>query len=96
MWYLLVTLITLQFPGNQEGITPFVFEQPVFSSLEECQSFVYFQNQVITAYLQYEVPEAIGYRSMYCVPEEGLKELIEKGVIEPDDGQLESDPKKYI
>lgn len=83
MWYLLVTLITLQFPSNAEQITPFVFEQPVFESLEECQAFVYFQNQTITSYLQHEVPEAIGYRSMYCIPEKGLEELLEKGVIEP-------------
>lgn len=95
MWYILVTLITLQFPGNQEEISPYVFEQPAFESLEECKAFVYFKNALITQHLQADVPEAIGYRSIYCVPEKGLSELIEKGFIEP--VERETKPKEnYI
>jgi hypothetical protein len=73
-WFLVALMMTTYSDGGRDT---YLFSEPAFSSLEECQIFTQFNSAIIRMELDHVYPDT-GLDSIWCVREDKLKILFEK------------------
>ena len=72
-WFILVLMMGTQSDGSRDT---FVYLEPKFNTVEQCQSYVYHQAPEIRKHMMIEY-QGKGIEMVYCVRENRLKEILQ-------------------
>lgn len=72
-WFILVLMIGTHSDGSRDT---FVYLEPEFNSVEQCQRYVYHQAPEIRNHMMIEY-EGKSIETVYCVRENKLKEILQ-------------------
>ena len=72
-WFILVLMMGTQSDGSRDT---FLYLEPEFNSVEQCQSYVYHQAPEIRKHMMIEY-EGKSIETVYCVRENKLKDILQ-------------------
>ena len=72
-WFILVLMMGTQSDGSRDT---FVYLEPEFDTVEQCQSYVYHQAPEIRKHMMIEY-QGKGIEMVYCVRENKLKDILQ-------------------